>query len=1046
MKPLKISMQAFESYEDKTVFDFTPYENSLFLLDGDTGAGKTSVFDAMIYALYGVSSGGERSEKDFFNRHVSLDSTMEVVFDFAIREKKYEVRRSYRIARKRKDGTFERYTNPKHEQSLTGDGISVPLTKKSEVDDKLTKLIGLSVSQFKSTMMLAQGQFYDLVMADTKDRSAILRTILNTKILDDLSISIKSDLDKASNDLKSSETVIANSFSHFVADNPDLNNLFSNKEEVIGNVKDNIEKAEEYQKELNKKITELDEKSKTLGIEDTEFTRELTTRENDNKNLAFYKDNLTKLTGLEEKKTEITELSQKIDAKEKADKILSLKKNADSDKKERETEELKLKGFKEQEPVKKRLLETKKNEYETAYPQLQQALEKNAARLSQLKKTADDFKALQTKKQGLSSAEKELEKFSKLLLDQTNELKEKKDKAAELTKVHEGNRDLLNQKTVKENQMQKLQQDQDELKGYLQKLDDLNDDKELKNQGRKTDELRVKATETENLRSEVLKAYIGNSAYHLSLELKEGEPCPVCGSRHHPVHALPAGKNVEYSDYEKADKEFKKAEKELNDALTLYNGLVEKRKQQLADVLVSASNVLKKELTAENGHEEIENEIGFISANIVLYRNDINELTERIKADNKTVSDIAVLSKDADSLSKAIEETREKKDEALTQKSSLAESVRELEQELSGKSEEELIKEEKSLESGQEETRNRIAGLNQELSDITKDYQALAVQLTTSEEHLVSDKEKEEESSREYQEALNISGFRSIEEAESASQLPDVLLKKKTVDEFNDSYLAIKGIHEDYIRKGYQNLSFTDLTDLKEKATAKHNVYLGVVGQLSDLRSTYSSNQKILKDIRAEHETSQNKFNEFDMLNELYNLATGKTADNHINFETYYQAVIFDEILLRAGEKFYMMTGRYHLLRNAETENAGRGQTGLEINVEDDYDGTIGSIRSLSGGECFMAALSLALSLSEVVSEKSGGIELDCMFIDEGFGTLGEKYINDAVKVLRNLSSHTDRMIGVISHVDKLRELIPDQVLVYKDAHGSHLKPKLKDN
>jgi exonuclease SbcC len=304
-------------------------------------------------------------------------------------------------------------------------------------------------------------------------------------------------------------------------------------------------------------------------------------------------------------------------------------------------------------------------------------------------------------------------------------------------------------------------------------------------------------------------------------------------------------------------------------------------------------------------------------------------------------------------------------------------------------------------------------------------------------------KEKLQQEQKEFQDLLTKEKIKDVESAQANLLSDDILQGLETeVNAYHDEVTKYGALVADDIKNGYDKIIYDKSTNFDELLKEKSDALQASSTSLANLSSKLNSNKACLQRVEDSYANSKVLLTKANEIHLLYQTASGSLTGGvpHIDFEVYYQAQIFEEILQVASKKFSIMSdGRYSLLRR-EAPSKKSDKFGLDIDVQDYQTGKIRSVASLSGGESFMASLSLALSLSETIQAKAGGVELDSMFIDEGFGSLDAASLSLAMKVLNNLSNNSHRLIGIISHVETLKDVIPSKIEVSKTTRGSTLK------
>lgn len=1043
MKPLLLKMTAFGPYKDSVSVDFTKFGDRLFLIEGPTGAGKTTIFDAICYALYNEPSGGYRKNFSLRSQFASPDVQTSVSLSFLYHGKEYLIARTPDQYILKKNGVGLAHKNPTVE--LTGPDFS-PITNINVAKAKIAEIIGLTKEEFENTMMIAQGDFSKLINAQTSERQAIFRKILKT-------YDLKAFIDSLNEKDKDSQAVVEGQNHQIIGlfqsiqDGPiELANLLKQDEaidhydEMLSLCESSIEQNQENLKPLLDKAS-LSEKAKQEML--LRHQKSLV----DNKNAQDYLNASSSLKELQMKAKEHEEEEESVEPAINAALVISSSKALDKTKDE----------------VKE--LEKKKDSL--------------AIDLPEANKTYDETKKVHDERHGA------LEKEKADLLGEKATLESSKKKLDDLQAVYARFTEALSEQSTKkssfdavQSEATKLQKEQDELtikinsyadEGEEEKEESLLNDIKLKKAdlltlqndfaSLKESERTVTAIQANYVNSErayvainseaqnALSLYLSAQAGVLAEVLKSGEACPVCGSTEHP-HLAHKVEGVKTKD--EIDALSKKAEQAKLET-TRLSGEAQKQlgvyEEKKAALLASAKKALNKESSLDSLEDDVR------SSNMALDEafKIANEALLAAKAKKeKHVEDIKRQSALAESIKK-------KQDETNKASSSLAESNNEvgkimtekngLEKDTKGLSKDEvegrlntigarlfsLGQDEKNLEKNLTEISGKVASLR-EAKDENDEALPLKVSLLQKEEN-------------DFMALLAKYHFVDLSEAQKAA-LPEEILRKRQEEarSRNSGIERLSGLVEDGQKKGYDKLMVQPTDNFASEEAMASEEAKNDADAVAELSGKIQANAETLKKIKSSYDLSKDLLEKATMIHRLAQTANGKLTGGtaHIDFEVYYQAQIFDEILANASKKFQVMSdGRYTLLRREAPQN-NRGDFGLDVDVLDYETGKSRPASSLSGGESFMASLSLALSLSEVIQQKAGGIELDSMFIDEGFGSLDPESLALAVKILTGLSNNNHRLIGIISHVESLKDKIPAQINVSKGQQGSSISCHLE--
>lgn len=916
MKPMKLIMSAFGPYAGEETIDFTTLgEQGLYLITGDTGAGKTTIFDAITFALYGEASGTTRDTGMFRSKYAAAETRTFVEFSFQYRGQIYCIRRNPEYERQK--GRGEGMTIQKAEAVFyLPDGA--PLTTKvREVTKAVQELIGLDRDQFCQIAMIAQGDFLKLLLAGTQERSRIFREIFHTRPYLALQERIKTD----AAGVRQEYDHISRSILQYIGDlQPEETGGAS---EIIRGCQE--EKAVVRTAELMSAAEELLKEEKAV-IRDCQKER----------------------SALEQQLEEHNQRIGRAEAVQRA-------------RRERAEQEKRLAELlPELAAAEEELIRCSGRQ--TVIDELTVQINQLAAQLPEYQ----EEKRLAEELAHTEAVSEEYEKEQNRLLKDCNALQKQYESARMEQEALSG---LDVAALALEAQKNKLQQRSRQLENLELRRKEFQSQQKVLHRA----QLRYqKAAESQKLEREryerMEQLFLNEQAGVLALHLEEGDPCPVCGATHHPRPAVRQKCGEVPNQIELKEQE----------------ALRKKAEEAAADASMDAGIQKEKLENRKRSWEEI-----FL------------ELFERLEdTEERPVRETAALKEQLAALEEQIRENKRLQEHRRRQEKRMKEQEQQLQE---GREKAESLKTKLTQE------QSRRLSLTEQLS---RQRRRLAYPDSNTAE------KKHQELTRErsvLQEALRMAEKRAGEKrtacAETKSAL-QVLQSQLQTDTCNQE--------EELLRVGEQIL-------------ARLNEIKAVEKQL-ELR--YNRNQHAAAEIRLQAGALERVEENLRMLRVLSDTANGTLSGKpKIMFETYVQMARFDHILALANTRFLMMSsGQYELVR-CETAQNQRSQSGLELEVVDHYNGTRRSVRTLSGGESFQASLSLALGLSDEIQSFSGGVQLDSMFVDEGFGSLDEDALNQAILALASLSEG-NRLVGIISHVAELKERIAKQILVVKTRDG----------
>jgi exonuclease SbcC len=912
MRPLKLIISAFGPYAGKTELDLSELGASgLYLITGDTGAGKTTLFDAITFALYGEPSGEVRETSMLRSKYATPDTDTYVEMLFSYGEKEYRITRNpdYQRPKKRGDGL----TTQKAEASLIyPDGRMV--TGSPQVTSEIRELTGIDRSQFTQIAMIAQGDFLKLLIASTTDRQEIFRQIFQTKNYETLQNRLKSESASLGNQYNDIQRSIKQYIDGMVCEADDVLEIdvrkAKNGQLPMGDVQ-----------ELLGKLTEQDEEK--------------------------LKSETSALKWVEEEISKIDNALGKADQDNKARKDLTKAQAA-------------LKAASEKLPE----LQTAYDEAAEHQPEIEPLTGQIAteqAKLSQYDELDKSVMAARKKGDQLNAFQ-----MKKIDLDKNIQLKNQ-----QRTTWQE---ELL---TLKDSETRKLRLETEhdktnDRKKQVENLSTLLREKAEINSAYEA--AQSEYVENRNLADaanvtyiDLNRAFLDAQAGLLAETLSDGQPCPVCGSLEHPSPA-------KISDESPTEKALESAKKKADKAQ--------------ADASAASSNAAKEKGKLESKDKEIDKAVTD---------------TFGVRPDNLV-----------DAIAEEVSEISER----------IGTLIREIE------AEKKRIHRKVELEQG-------LTAVEKELVDLVESVTTTGTSMTT----MTTEISGLESTMNQLRENLAFPTKAKAEEniqvlSQKKNQLQnDISTVKDTLDahkkSMNELETQIKTLSKQL--EGAEEID-SDKLSLQKTEISENKAKLA--GRITAITSRLTTNGGIRKNINERLKEVSAVETRWKWVKALSDTANGQlSGKDKIMLETFVQASYFDRIIRRANVRLMIMSsGQYELKRAADASNQ-RSQSGLELNVIDHYNASERSVKTLSGGESFMASLSLALGLSDEIQSASGGIRLDTMFVDEGFGSLDEDTLSQALKVLNGLAE-SNLLVGIISHVSELKERIEKQIVVKKEKSG----------
>ena len=1036
MKPKTLTMSAFGPYRKETTIDFS-FSSSLFLVTGDTGAGKTMIFDAICFALYGESSGHIRSGEDFRTRNAKPEEITYVDFVFEIKGKTYKIHREPKQTNKARRGEGTRENNGEVALYLPDGKI---LTKAKDVKDAIHDIVGLSEEEFGMTMMIAQGSFAKLIQAETKDRQKIFRKILGTEILQKFAEALSAKAKKASDALSFQENSVLSKLRTFTPESLTLAQELKDPKHAF-EVSVLLGALEAEYAKMGESINVFSSKKEEAKAAFDNANLALEKANNDNERLNRY---LTHQKSLEEASShsgEIASLHKEIDALTKAKDILAAN-HAYLDSSKREAANLNGQS------LSKKALETLGLAFEKAKEGAKKAngeysskYEPTLNELSSAKEALSSLSILETERSNLAKDKHDLEVANGLKADaeaKLSEVNKQLEQVKSRLDSYQGDALLATKKGERDkilDNKKKLENLKKEHSSLLEEQLALEEKKE------EVASLAKAASEASEIQKATFDMYNAGLAGILANGLKEGTPCPVCGNIHHVKLASFSEGNVTKEQLEQAKREEEAAQNKAANASSEYSSLFSAFHSNKAHLIQSLEELSSKKVEDDIGKALMDFEATLDSS--------LASLSKQIEELNKTVLAHNADKESEKKLSSSRETLVDKKSKAETSIARFASSIfsreskiAELDKKclgLDAKTLNQKISDLNALKSKLEtDKKNAEAAYNDASGNLTGEQSKLDTLIS----NYASLKEDKETKLATLSSLLKENGYPSMEEVPSYDE--GALSSKKAILNSLESSLnvASKLLEEDK-RQGFDKIAcLVDVAPLDDALVAKRALYESAFNALTKASTIQEKNRELLDEAKALWKSREEEAKKTAELRSLANAVTGN-SNVHLTFETYCMLSTFDRILSIASRRLKKMSGGVFEFKRTDIKDLKGGRLrdiGLSINVINNNDNTEMDASLLSGGESFEASLALALSFSEAIQLQSGGIELDSMFVDEGFGTLDPNVTSRAIAVLNELSSSSNRLIGIISHVEQLDNAIDCKLRITKGSDGSHVE------
>lgn len=940
MKPVLLTMSAFGSYAAQTRIDFSKMDHGIFLVTGDTGAGKTTIFDAITYALYDRASGQVRDGNMMRSQYASLDTPTYVELVFSYRGEQYRIRRNPEYERlsqrKDKEGNYRKTREKSQVQLFLPDGCEYKGSKR-EVNEKIQEIVGLDFKQFTQISMIAQGEFLKLLHARSEERKEIFSRIFDTRIYGRVQEELRQREKDIYAQLKDLEQACRLQLEEIVCDSQresrekleDIQHGLKISEGIdfLDNLLEAEEDAEGLKREKNSQVqAQWELVSEASGI--------LKQEERAQKELEEIREWLRREEPLAQEELRSLSVFQKQTETEEQDLLMEM-----------------------------HVLEADLKSYERLKT-LQEKADKVLKDKEDAKRALEDFrkekKAQESREQELYGEQERLSGASVLVLQATQTVQEKEERQTTFQKL-----DRIYEKAM-------------------------NERSRLGETGRKLQQFQREFQEKDEQYNAYTDAFLREQAGILASRLEEGEACPVCGSRHHPNKAVLSSKAPDQHMIEEARRQRNQAEGKRNQAMESYQRYQHSCQLQEELWRESLSRLPQEERDYSDSGEkprewlkrkrqEVQKEIEKAKGEVLKYQ----EQENRWKGIRRELSGI-----------------QNKKEEQQGKEKMLEQQYLDLEKQslLFSKEQSVLLK---NVKLSWEETKERYGQVRKRREQIRFE---LSKRL----------KEQEERNRKIYE---NQGKKKAREEICQES--------REKWEKAAARYEQMTGIS---LIKGETESIRIHLEEEKENLQTE-------IMKLYHEKEKNSQVRKRLVQLNGQYEKRKK---EFALVSNLSKTANGGLSQSsRLDFEAYVQRQYFEQIIEYANQRLIQMSSGQFLLQCRRLEDLkNQGKVGLDLDVYSLATDSVRDVKSLSGGESFMAALCMALGLADVIQNTAGAVRLETMFIDEGFGALDDTSREQAVRILQELAGD-QKMIGIISHVTELKEQISPKLIVEKTQKGS---------
>ena len=1004
MKPIRLELKEFGPYKNEIIEWDKIINEPIFLITGKTGSGKSTLFDAITYALYNKTTGGKDIASLRTKTALDKDKT-QVNFDFELSGKKYRIERTLAYL---KAGNKNLTSGKVALMQYNDEKLEVIASKEQEVKEKVEELIGLDDKQFCQIIILPQGKFKEFLLSKSSEKKETLRSLFNTYFYQKFVEQLQEQAKKLDSSHKQKEKELITRFEQFDIEE-ELTKFEYLKDENFEEILGIINSQEETVKNEKKELLKLE---RSFSKEKEKFIE-----------LSKLND---KFTQLKNNKLELEELSKKEDyysrLKLEVEKLKELQKSKDKiiEYASLLTKKMKLKKLEEallnEEDKYKLDLDTNKK----------LALELNAQKtdIEELRKETIDYKFFYNNFNELILAKNNIEIYSKTLEELTLKKETYKELDSSLKVAKESYLEDIEEKNILDGSIGKLklevlkkEQDVEKLEEYNNKLSEVND-KSVKltvdKKQLKELELEKKKLEQEvellnkNKEQEILNDFL--------LKLHEGDDCPLCKQK---IEHLP-----DIPDLAVVDESIEKSLQKVNKDIIQLETLIKKDEEEIGKISTLLKNLgdtinfkAKEELL------QLEDELKAENIKLTDISKVIRTSEDKIKGLNREIEELSELFKNEDDIKQKHLEAKNKIEQfeknvkvELDEFAGYYEKIQSQVEEFDNtynvlqNTSNELLVRKTNLETEQKNNKTNLLEVSKRIENIVDSFTNSKLN-----KYYVTLEMAEE----------NIEKLNNLEDYESQ------------INKFEDTKKIIVNSIEK-LEEELKELNQPDLEEEKQKLQDIESQVNDFIEKVAILNTRLENNKKLYKKIHSEYIELLESSKEIREIVAFSDVVSGKT-ENRKSLETYVQGYYLDLILVAGTKRLLQMTNdRYRFIRRDEKSKGG-GLQGLEIEIHDIYLNSTRIISSLSGGELFLASLALALGLAEVIQNESGGISLETIFIDEGFGSLDAETLDIALTTLIDLQSY-GRNIGIISHVSELKERIRPKVEVYSKDNYAKIK------
>lgn len=1031
MKPLRLEMENFGPYE-KQIIDFESFEESpLFLISGKTGSGKTTLFDAMCFALFGKTSGMDRQPEQMRSDFAEATEVTSVRLKLEHHGKIYSIMRQPKQFLAKKRGKGIRESNTKVELAFKmDDGKEKVLTKVSAVNLFLKDLLHLTAEQFTQIILLPQGKFRRFLTANSNDKENLLRELFGTFFYRQWSEDVQKRAKKVIRANEEQDQAIKTLQSQIKGlENRDIGQWLTEMNGRISDEELKVQKGnldvKQQEEVIEKMVSDYHEKCQLH--EDLIKIKELKKRHDSFNTQVVHINNL----------------------REKLLKLEWVEKNKDLFSSLDHSQHKSIKLEKMIDDMQKKLFQSKKVSIEKKKEQasLQRDAEKtNKLRVSLMKgkEQAELFKRVSVWSAKLTKSATKLHEESKKLENAQNEcisieetIKKEEEKLKKRETVNTGEV-LLQQETTKLAERQKHLEDLDEIHAEL-----LRKEAELFTLKNNLEKSNINYKCAQNLYTQLANDFALTQIQRLSQHLKPDTPCPVCGSRNHPLPAkVDETKEIAESEVEEAEENAKKSAGIYHS----YKGEYQAKKNQYSIEETKYQEQSKRTIKEIIGFSEVEGGLAAVTSKLEQQRRDLLQQEKKLQNEQREIAlatqKIKLMQKKKQQFQAEKEQAKINVHEFTIMYAQADTAVKQLTEQLPANFEN---LEELQINLKQQQT--EISEYDAQVSEIQKEVERTTLEITAFETDIKNYRKQLEDEgkvknqlSAKLELSIQNSGFKfEIDEnflRETLKELSKITEYRFEIKEYEERLLTIK-TRIKQLTERTQNLEDPKLDEMEKKLTIEREKRDRLVDVVAKDKQIYYEDKSICERVSYLWNDQQRKLKELASWNQLAEVMNGK-GKLKLSLERYVLRSYLSKVLLIANNHLARLSQGRYVFKLDRNNGTYATDTGLEINVFDDNSGKVRSVHTLSGGESFIAALALSLALGEVLQNVNGGANIEALFIDEGFGSLDEDALETALEALQTIEG-SNRLFGIISHVGILRDKIPDQMRVLSNNGRSNI-------